>query len=180
MALKRVYLDQRDWIRLARQHYGRANDEATADVLALVREASAAGLASFPLSAAHYFETYRQHDPERRRRLGAFMAEISRLNTIAGAPDLLEAEVEVAFRALAGAAPARQPRVFGRGAAHAFGQPDMRYFTDPDLERRAIAHLGTDRVFEFFETALLVGPLGPCRMARSLHRAKSSPSGNWA
>ena len=56
MALKRVYLDQRDWITLARQHYGRTDDKEIADVLALVREASAAGHASFPLSAAHYVE----------------------------------------------------------------------------------------------------------------------------
>lgn len=38
-------------------------------VLALVREASAAGHASFPLSAAHYMEIYHQHDPDRRQRL---------------------------------------------------------------------------------------------------------------
>jgi hypothetical protein len=40
VALKRVYLDQRDWIALARQYYGLA-DDGLAGVLAMVREASA-------------------------------------------------------------------------------------------------------------------------------------------
>jgi len=43
MALKRVYLDQRDWITLARQHYGRTDDKEIAGVLAFVLEASSAG-----------------------------------------------------------------------------------------------------------------------------------------
>jgi hypothetical protein len=45
MSIKRVYLDQRDWIALARQHYGRTHDDRLAGVLALVREASATGQA---------------------------------------------------------------------------------------------------------------------------------------
>ena len=40
MALKRVYLDQWDWITLARQHYGLTRDDGIAGVLALVREAA--------------------------------------------------------------------------------------------------------------------------------------------
>lgn len=74
MALKRVYLDQRDWIKLARQHHGVTQNNDIADVLALVREASTAGHASFPLSAAHYVETYHHREPSRRQRLGAFMS----------------------------------------------------------------------------------------------------------
>lgn len=158
MALKRVYLDQRDWIALARQHYGVVNDDGLAGVLAMVREASTAGHASFPLSVAHYTETYRQRDPGRRQRLGAFMAEISRFHTIASAPDLLEAELHVAICSVAEVAPTQRPVPFGRGAKHAFGQHTPPYFTDRELEKRAIAHLGAEKVFEFFETALITGP----------------------
>lgn len=158
MALKRVYLDQRDWITLARQHYGLTDDDGIAGVLALVREASAAGHVSFPLSAAHYIETYHQRDPGRRRRLGAFMAEISRFQTIAAAPDLLEAEVHGSISLIAGVAPTRRPVPFGRGVTHAFGGHAPPYFTDRALEKRAIAYLGADWVFEYFETALLTGP----------------------
>ncbi|WP_416970463.1 hypothetical protein [Streptomyces sp. 4F14] len=158
MVLKRIYLDQRDWIALARQHYGLTHDDVIADVLALVLEASATGRASFPLSATHYMETYHQRDPGRRQRLGAFMAEVSRFHTIASAPDLLEDEVHVAVCALAGVAPSRTPEPFGRGVRHALGQSGASYFTNAEVERQAVARFGTARVFEYFETAALVGP----------------------
>jgi hypothetical protein len=158
VSLKRVYLDQRDWIKLGRQHYGLDNDEGIAGVLAMVREASRAGFASFPLSSSHYIETYHHRDPGRRQRLGAFMAEISRFHTIATAPDLLDAELHVALCRLAGMEPRHQPVPFGRGARHAFGKSMPTYFSDPDLERRVIAHHGEEAVFAFFEAALISGP----------------------
>lgn len=158
MALKRVYLDQRDWIMLARQHYGRTDDKEIAGVLVLVCEASAAGHASFPLSAAHYMETFRQRDPGRRRRLGAFMAEVSRFHAIAGAPDLLEAEVHVSLRERAGVTPTKQPKPFGLGVAHAFNLDKPLYFEDRDLERRAIAQFGSEAIFQHFEWASITGP----------------------
>jgi hypothetical protein len=158
VTLKRVYLDQRDWITLAQQHYGLLDDDTIAGVLALVREASAAGHASFPLSAAHYMEIYHQHDPCRRRRLGAFMAEISRFHTIASAPDLLEAEVHTEVCSLAGVEPTHRPVPFGRGLAHAFGPDAPPYFTDRELEQRTIARFGAEWVFEYFESIALTGP----------------------
>jgi hypothetical protein len=158
VAVKRVYLDQRDWITLARLHYGLSRDDDIAGVLALVREAAIGGHASFPLSAGHYVETHRQRDPGRRQRLGAFMAEISRFHTIAGAPDLLKAEVYNAVCALAGAEAIYQPVPFGRGVGHAFSKAMPPYFTDHDLERRLIAQFGADWLFETVETALLTGP----------------------
>jgi hypothetical protein len=158
VALKRVYLDQRDWITLARQYYGLTHDDGIAGVLALVREGAAAGHASFPLSAAHYIETYHQRDPGRRRRLGAFMAEISRFHSIAAAPDLLKDEVHASICATAGVTPTHLPVPFGRGVAHAFGGQTPACFTDRELVKRAVAHFGGDRVFKYFETALLVGP----------------------
>lgn len=159
MALKRVYLDQRDWITLARQHYGKTQDDEVAGVLALVREASAAGHASFPLSASHYIETYHHCDSGRRGRLGTFMAEISRFHTIASAPDLLEAEVHVAICSVAGVKPTHTPVPFGVGVRHAFGKDaPPSYFTDRELEKRVVARFGADWVFKHFETALLAGP----------------------
>jgi hypothetical protein len=158
VALKWVYLDQRDWIRLARQNYGLTDDNGAAGVLALIREASATGNASFPLSATHYVETYHQRDPGRRQRLAKFMAEISRFHTIASAPDLLEAEVHVALCSIADVEATRTPLPFGRGLAHAFGLAEAPYLADPEARRRAVARLGADRVFEEFETAALAGP----------------------
>ena len=156
--LRRVYLDQRDWVRLARQHHGRSEDEGVAAVLAFVLEASSTGRVSFPLSAVHYEETYSRRDPASRQRLGAFMAEVSRFHTIASPVDLLDTEVHAAVRAYAGLPPEPAPRAFGRGFAHAFGQPAQPYLHDPQVRRRAVAELGEDVLFNIFERASLTGP----------------------
>jgi len=156
--LQRVYLDQRDWVRLARQHYGRLEDEGVAGVLAFVLEASSTGCVSFPLSAVHYEETYRRGDPASRQRLGSFMAEVSRFHAIASPADLLAAEVRAAVRAYAGLGLESAPGAFGRGVAHAFGQPAQPYLRDPEARRRAVAQFGEDGLFDLFERALLAGP----------------------
>ncbi len=156
--LQRVYLDQRDWVRLARQHHRRSEGEGVAGVLAFVLEASSTGRVSFPLSAVHYQETYSRRDPASRQRLGLFMAEVSRFHTIASPVGLLAAEVRAAVRAFAGQPPGPAPRAFGRGVAHAFGQPSQPYLHDPEVRRRAVAQFGEDGWFDIFETALLAGP----------------------
>jgi hypothetical protein len=158
VSLLRVYLDQNAWIRLSRQHYGRGDDDRVDGVLALVREASRTGRASFPLSGAHYVETYRRGDPASRQRLGAFMAEVSRFHTMTGAPSLLDQEVDESLRGLAGLPPGPGPTVFGRGVAHAFGRRDLPYFQDEEARRHAVAAVGAGKVFEYFETELLIGP----------------------
>jgi hypothetical protein len=156
--LIRVYLDQRDWVRLARQHYGNGHDEGIAGVLALVLEASSTGRASFPLSAVHYMETLRRGDPASRQRLGRFMAQVSRLHTMASAVDLLDREVAASLRTLAGLPPQPALGAFGRGVAHAFGQRPMPYFQEPDRLARAVARFGQEGLFTIFETAMLTGP----------------------
>lgn len=158
VAFKRVYLDQRDWIALAKQHYGVTDDDGVAGVLAMVLEASSTGQASFPLSATHYVETYHHRDPHRRQRLGAFMAQISRFHAIASPVDLLEAELHQAICAVAGVEPEYRPVPFGMGVMHAFGKYGTSYFSDPEIERLATARFGAEKVFEMFETAIITGP----------------------
>lgn len=158
MSLTRVYLDQRDWIRLARQYYGTSSDNRYADVLAVVTEAATAGLASFPLSAAHYIETWRNRDAGRRQRLGHFMADISKFHTIAGAPDLLGSEVHMAVCETTGLEPTSPPQPFGRGLGHALGPAAREFMDSLPARRRAIARFGQDPMFELYERNALVGP----------------------
>lgn len=127
-------------------------------MLAFVQEASATWRVSFPLSAVHYKETLRRSDPASRQRLGAFMAEVSHFHTIASPVDLLAAEVRAGVRAHAGLDPEPAPRAFGRGVAHAFGQPRLPYLNDPETRRRAVARFGEEGLFLLFERALLAGP----------------------
>jgi hypothetical protein len=158
VALKRIYLDQRDWIKLARQHYGVEHNEQIAGVLALVKEAARVGHVSFPLSAAHYIETYRNGDPNRRQRLGSFMAEISQFHTIASAPDLLKAEIEVSVCSILGISPSNSPRPFGVGARHAFGERALMGTRAGEVIERFEMEHGSEYVFKILEEIMLVVP----------------------
>jgi hypothetical protein len=158
--LTRVYMDQTHWIALAREHYGKAHNDQIADALAIVVEASSTGRASFPLSATHYIETYRGRDPARRQRLGSFMAEVSKFHTIAGAPDLLSAEIEMTVGPMIGdMSLGTKLQPFGLGVRHAFGPSMPDYFeSGPESRRRAVSVLSEEGVRDYFERALLIGP----------------------
>lgn len=159
VAVKRVYLDQNQWIALARQANGLSHDPGVADALTIVEAASRSGLASFPLSAAHYFETMKRGDPGSRQRLGSFMARISKFDTMASAPDVLSLEVRRAALSIAGKTELPpEPRIFGRGFKHAFGQSAAEHFPTPDVVREVTKAVGADVVFELVETAMITGP----------------------
>ena len=153
----RVYLDQNAWIRLSRTHHCMTTDEPTVTALKVVQESVRLRSASFPLSWIHYFETYRKRDPGPRRRLGRFMAEISRLHTIAGAGDLLPHEVYAAVARLQGAKPPSSPRVFGRGLAHAFAKPGLDITQEESL-RQLTRLIGKDALSDAVELEMLMGP----------------------
>lgn len=151
-----MYLDQLHWIRLARQHYEVEHDDEIADVLLLARDGVERGLVSFPLSGSHYVEVYRQGDPAKRQRLGAFMAELSRYHAIAPPTIMLRPEAfEAVYRLAALTSPV--PSIpFGFGVAHALGQPPLRL--DAEIDRRMVIAYGLESVEELREYLLLVGP----------------------
>lgn len=125
-AMKRVYLDQNMWIRLARVANGKERNEPIEDALRLMATARDRGLASFPLSGGHYFETWKRTGPDSRRRLARVMASYSRFHTLAAPYRILPAELDRALQQRFDR-PARvgplQP--FGYEAAHALGQEEQ-------------------------------------------------------
>lgn len=133
--VRRVYLDQNFWIDLVRAEDGRPCRPGMQDALDIVRHAAEKRLASFPLSSTHYLETYKRRNPESRQRLGSFMAELSRGDTIAHAGMLLGPELEHALHLRFGRPLRPQvPRVFGQGPGHAFGEAELDEITlDEDL-----------------------------------------------
>lgn len=151
-----MYLDQNAWVRLARAHYGLDDDVPTIGALNAVRETLRLGLASYPLSWIHHFETYRKRDPAARRRLGQFMAEISDFHTLAGADALLDYEVTGALARVEGRPEPLGPRVFGRGHGHAFGRPDADLSEEPF--RTLVAQEGEAAVRNMLELEMLRGP----------------------
>ena len=90
--MKIAYLDQNQWIQLARIHHGRLTDRALVEALASIRAAVAEGRLGLPLSAIHYMETGRVTQPGRRARLGTVMWQLSGGLTIASYGSILTFE----------------------------------------------------------------------------------------
>lgn len=145
----RVYLDQNKWIELSRIRNGRARAGDSVAANDLITYACEHRLASFPLSGAHYMETWKRGDPASRQRLGRTMYELSQLDTMAGPSTLTPHEIELALH-LALEVPAARPRcnVFGRGVGHAFGMPAV------DFEVPAAANLSPEMRFQLRSDAI--------------------------
>jgi len=135
---KIVYLDQNKWIELAKVfHHKRAAPGAVA-ALGYLQDSVPARAAVFPLSAMHYMETWKITDGERRKRLAAFMWELSQGRTIASYRALLVHELETA---LSKRFPSVLPAPFSllsAGVSHAFGMPLLE-FRLPEPIRSALA-----------------------------------------
>jgi hypothetical protein len=114
-----VYLDQAKWIDLGRAMHARPGGEAFRDAFDIARHSAKMGLVSFPLSVAHYIETWRAGSPDRRRRLAQTMIELSRARTIARPPDLCNNELDAFLDRVFPGIPTRTPwPVFGWSYGH--------------------------------------------------------------
>src|SRR5262249_52452899 len=89
-----IHLDQKDWIGLARGHYGK--DPELASISKEVVRASETGKAIFPLSVTHFDETIRNQDEQGRRRLAELMTRVSIGWSILPAQRIIESEIESA------------------------------------------------------------------------------------
>lgn len=118
----RVYLDQAKWIDLARAMHGRPDGEGFRDALDVARHSVALGVAQFPLSFAHYIETWRAGNEQRRRRLAEMMIELSRAAVMTRPPELCDNELDTMIAALHRVSPRRARPVFGSGFAYLDGQ----------------------------------------------------------
>ena len=130
-----VYLDQMKWIDLARARTGHPFGDAFQNNLRVFRDNVDSGSMAFPLSAAHYYETGKAKDPQRRKHLAETMMELSRSVRIAPPHTIVPWE---ARRALVEVLemPLSIPRIglFGEGAAHAYSSPSLAY-TAPESHR---------------------------------------------
>lgn len=123
-----VYLDQNKWIDLARAATGHPHGEQYKHPLRQLREAVSDGRARFVLSCAHYFETARAGDPQRRIDVATVMLELSASVTIAPPHVIVPWELDRALAQVHGLEPSvGDLEIFGQGAAHAFNSPALTY-----------------------------------------------------
>lgn len=128
--MRHLYLDQKDWIALARAANGNPDQPEHADVLTLLRAAVEAGNVSLPLSHVHYQETSHRKPYAKRLELATVMAALSRLHTIAPFYRLSKEEMRYVIAShpeqFEGPITVQPPPVpFGRGGDHAFGHPTI-------------------------------------------------------
>jgi hypothetical protein len=160
-----VYLDQNKWIDLARAATGHPRGAAFVDVLAAATEAARQQLVCFPLSAAHYFETSKVANEDRRRTLATIMLELSGMTTIAPPQVIVPWELENALLEvfnLDGSRP--EIELFGLGATHALATDSLAYrapstWEGKDLPENVRAELQR-RLSPVIELALL-GRIAP-------------------
>lgn len=150
----RIYLDQWAWIALSHAAAHTAQGASDAHALSAIEGALHGGQASFPLSIAHYFETWHVWDQRRRHQLARVMARISRYDTMAAIQELVPAEIDGALHETFGRPPKpRAVQVFGRGAEHAFRQ--LRIPRYQDVEVGAITEEAHWSIMQF---GVLAGP----------------------
>lgn len=116
-----VYLDQNKWIDLSRAYHGKPEGKKFQDVLTKIQAAVSNKSAIFPLSFQHYFETNKDPDIERRRRLARVMAEISQGLCISPQERMMQWELERALAQLFNEQSPEIPPAFGYGIPCAFG-----------------------------------------------------------
>lgn len=95
--MKIVYLDQNHWIELARAAHGRKSDSGALELLTELQRAAVERQACFPLSLGHFMEKFKQHAPDRRRRLAHVMWALSGGLTVADPQVVLQLEAEAAL-----------------------------------------------------------------------------------
>jgi hypothetical protein len=157
----RVYLDENKWIDLARAASGHPQGEKFKTVAMMIAAAISCGEASFPLSAGHMFETWKQKSGRRRHEVATTMLAISRNHAIAPHWELVPGEIDRALRRRFGRPiDCRPVRPFGQGIKHRSGiyAPSI----SETLRARVLAAeptLSQSELSDAIDLVLLAGPL---------------------
>jgi hypothetical protein len=136
-----IYLDQNIWIALLR---GLRSADMTATLLVeRLRSLVDSGVATIPLSASHYLETWNRGSATSRHELAGLMREISGYATLAPVDVMERASVRSEIRRRCHRSndwPSPGDELVGRGVNHAFGSPTGRF--------RFVHHVATDSLPE--------------------------------
>lgn len=114
--LKYAYLDQNQWIYLAKDYWGKPHAPKHAGIAQRVLARVNAGELRLPLNTIHHIELLRAEDADRRSRLAEVFEIFSQGWYTASWPTILPAEIEQAVaRTFCDTKPLRPVNVFGRG-----------------------------------------------------------------
>jgi hypothetical protein len=156
----RIYLDEAKWIDLSRAVHGVESGKPYQEAALVMGEAVQRGYASFPLSMAHYIETWRKRQAGPRRRLAHTMAAFSLNHAIAPHLRLLPGELDRALQRRFGRPISLSPlQPFGWGLQHCSGglAPQLSQSTRARI-LAAFPTLSDRALTEVIDRELLAGP----------------------
>lgn len=158
--VKRIYLDFKDWVAMAKAALGHAEQPAHDDALLLARYGVERGLVEFPISASTYQELLQKADRKRREEVRTTIVELSRLRTMAPIDLLLPGEIDRALKSRFGRpTTVRSHPIWGHGVGHAFGEPDYAFPLPAQFD--GIDEVTKARIIDFgtatLERAMLAG-----------------------
>jgi hypothetical protein len=116
-----LYLDQKDWIALARLKAGKPCPDGFSDAAVDLMTRISAGDIFTPLSESHVVETGRISNPKQRQEVATDILIVSQRCAIAPLQSLWPQEADSFFCRQFGAAVAAEPEPFGKGLAFALG-----------------------------------------------------------
>jgi len=158
--MKRVYLDQNHWSYLSLALGGQPRTQAEAEAARVIARSVANQEASFPLSTAHVFETWKLIGADKRLAIARTMIEVSRHAAIAPPQQLVPAELALALhRRFDTAVSPPEVQAFGRGLAHLSG--GLFSELDPELVayvRAEHPEFDDAEVTDWIEARLIAGP----------------------
>jgi hypothetical protein len=131
-----VYLDQKDWINLAKAATSHPGGRLYADALDVLRDAKASGHVVFPLSMTHLMEMSGTKNPRHRFEVAEVMEELSGFATLIARSILMRIELEAVLDVVAKPRPQRYSRVplVGHGVAFASGKQGQFRFRSGDQD----------------------------------------------
>lgn len=119
-----IYLDQKDWVNLAKAASGHADGSQYRDTLEVLRNATASRRVIIPLSVTHYMEMSGTKNARQRADAAEVMEELSGFASLIDRSLLMRLELEAVIDAFATPGRTRSASVplIGYGAAFAFGK----------------------------------------------------------
>lgn len=155
-----VYLDQNKWVDLSLGfESGDDVGEKFRDVSQSALRSANAGLASFPLSSAHIFETWKRRKWQPRHRLASTMIKVSGLDAIAAPHSLLPPELDRALNRRFGKPATLLPlEPFGHGLMHAGGAAAVQLLDESRTEIRTMLGVDSADADDLIDAVLLAGP----------------------
>jgi hypothetical protein len=137
MACKDVYLDQNQWIYLARDYWGKPHKQTHRGIAQRLLAKVNFGQLRLPLSTIHFIEHLRAEDPARRRRLAEVFDLFSQGWYMASWILVLPVEIRQAVAKTFGDPQAvTPPQVFGRGFLFGLGPAERELLCEGKTDER--------------------------------------------